>query len=528
LKYYTGNPPKRKKDNPLTPDGNLTTAEKKRILLNNIYGVDIDPQAAEVTKLNLLLKALEGETQASISKQLTFFNERVLPNLGDNIKCGNSLIGNDFYDNQLDLFPNQIKKINAFDWENGFPEIFTKGGFDAVIGNPPYIQLSMEQDLNDNVKEYLLFRYKSSMGRMNTFGFFTKKGIDLMKDGCYLGFIIPNTVSTQDYYEELRNMILDTCAIESIASFEDLPFKDAVVENIILTLSKTKSKIERENNKVAIINVDEFFSFYKDKELTQKLFRDNTKSSFNINLDERKLKLKCKIEEGTHPMGDFLNINQAIALKTDRSKWVTTKKRGENLKPLLIGGKNINRYSLEWDSSYLIYDLEGIHSCKREDIFLTKEKIFFRRVSNRLIATLDNQQFYGLHTLVVMNKKPDVDINIRYFLGLFNSTLMNYYYKIIFASTKTVFSEIGARQVAQFPIKSIDFNNPQKKQTHNTIVKFVDNLLSLNKELKKAKLDTQRKQLQRTINHSERKIDELVYELYELTKAEIEIIEQTT
>ncbi|NQU81522.1 MAG: N-6 DNA methylase, partial [Bacteroidetes bacterium] len=102
LKYYINNPPKKparsslkggggKKDNPVTPDGNLTTAEKKRILINNIYGVDIDPQAAEVTKLNLLLKALEGETQASISKQLTFFNERVLPNLGDNIKCGNSL-----------------------------------------------------------------------------------------------------------------------------------------------------------------------------------------------------------------------------------------------------------------------------------------------------------------------------------------------------------------------------------------------------------------------------------------------------
>lgn len=135
------NPPGKKKDSPLAPDGNLATAEKKRILLKNIFGVDIDTQAVEVTKLNLLLKALEGETQSSISQQLSLFHERVLPDLYSNIKCGNSLIGPDSYDNQLELFPEQIKKINAFDWEEGFSEIFKQGGFDVVIGNPPYVML---------------------------------------------------------------------------------------------------------------------------------------------------------------------------------------------------------------------------------------------------------------------------------------------------------------------------------------------------------------------------------------------------
>ncbi len=94
-----------------------------------------------VTKLNLLLKALEGETQASINQQMSLFHERVLPNLDNNIKCGNSLTGTDFFDNQLDLFGGQLKKINAFDWEQGFPEVFQQGGFDAVIGNPPYVML---------------------------------------------------------------------------------------------------------------------------------------------------------------------------------------------------------------------------------------------------------------------------------------------------------------------------------------------------------------------------------------------------
>ena len=114
----------------------LTIDEKKKILLNNIFGVDIDSQATEVTKLSLLLKVLENETQES----LKLFHERALPDLGDNIKCGNSLIGPDFYQNQqLSLYGEEEKyKINAFDWQAGFPDIFKLGGFDAVIGNPPW------------------------------------------------------------------------------------------------------------------------------------------------------------------------------------------------------------------------------------------------------------------------------------------------------------------------------------------------------------------------------------------------------
>jgi hypothetical protein len=108
----------------------LTTSEKKKILLNNIYGVDIDPQAVEVTKLNLLLKALEGENEQTLESQLKMFRERALPDLRSNIKCGNSLIGPDFYDGtQLDLLDDQERyRINAFDWEMEFGEIMKMVG----------------------------------------------------------------------------------------------------------------------------------------------------------------------------------------------------------------------------------------------------------------------------------------------------------------------------------------------------------------------------------------------------------------
>ena len=105
----------------------LTTAERKRILLNNIYGVDIDRQAVEVTKLSLLLKVLEGENEETISKQLTLFQERALPDLSNNIKCGNSLIGWDILNDNPGMGQEEIERINPFDWEKEFPEIMQAG-----------------------------------------------------------------------------------------------------------------------------------------------------------------------------------------------------------------------------------------------------------------------------------------------------------------------------------------------------------------------------------------------------------------
>ena len=133
LEYYSGNAAEAKKAKALTPTGSLTTSLKKEILLNNIFGVDIDVNAVEVTKLSLLLKCMEGETEASIATQMKLFNERVLPTLDSNIKDGNSLIDTDFYSTQLDF--GEEKKIKPFNWQKGFPEVFKQNGFDCGAEN---------------------------------------------------------------------------------------------------------------------------------------------------------------------------------------------------------------------------------------------------------------------------------------------------------------------------------------------------------------------------------------------------------
>ena len=163
----------------------LTTDERKRILLNNIYGVDIDHQAVEVTKLSLLLKVLEGEDEQSINKQQSLFQDRVLPDLSNNIKCGNSLIGPDFYDDQQMslLDTEEIYRVNAFDWEMEFAEVMKNGGFDAMVGNPPYVDLKgfPAQELS-----YIFKSYECANNRVNLFATFMERSFSLLKT--YVGY----------------------------------------------------------------------------------------------------------------------------------------------------------------------------------------------------------------------------------------------------------------------------------------------------------------------------------------------------
>ena len=215
----------------------LTTVERRRILLNNIYGVDIDPQSVEVTKLSLLLKVLEGESEQSLSKQLRMFHERALPDLDSNIKCGNSLIGPDFYQvKQMRMFDDEeCLRINVFDWEKEFPDIMKAGGFDVVIGNPPYVR----QELLGNLKEYFQKHYKVYHGVADLYAYFIERGITLLREGGIFSYIVANKWMRANYGEPLRRWLKQQC-IEQIIDFGDLPvFQQATTYPCILVVSKT-------------------------------------------------------------------------------------------------------------------------------------------------------------------------------------------------------------------------------------------------------------------------------------------------
>ncbi|MBE7435827.1 MAG: Eco57I restriction-modification methylase domain-containing protein [Anaerolineales bacterium] len=250
LKWYMNNEPEKwatgKK--PVifqTKDGyRLTTSKKKDILLNNIYGVDIDPQAVEVTKLSLLLKVLEGESHETIGSQLALFQERVLPDLGKNIKCGNSLIGNDYYEGrQLTMLVDEEERyrVNAFDWKAEFSQVFIQGGFDAVIGNPPYIRIQTLQESSPIDVEFFKKRYEAaSKGNYDIYVVFVEKGLDVLNKNGRLGFILPHKFFNAQYGEPIRGVIANGKHLAKVVHFGDQQvFESATTYTCLLFLDKT-------------------------------------------------------------------------------------------------------------------------------------------------------------------------------------------------------------------------------------------------------------------------------------------------
>jgi hypothetical protein len=248
-RYLEDGPQKHK--NEIVPDtvGNwrLTLGEKKKILTRHIYGVDIDSQAVEVTKLSLLLKVLETETQ------LKLFHERALPDLGRNIKCGNSLIGQDFYQNQqlLLLDDEDRYRVNVFDWKQGFPDAMKSGGFDAVIGNPPYVDIKGMPTVE---AEYIFSKFAFSNNRINFFAAFIEKSLQIVKEDQFrFSMIVPTALLTQDSYQALRKRIVEGFRIKSVVRMPNESFGSAAGEVKVDTIIVVIGEPSKDRKPISVI-----------------------------------------------------------------------------------------------------------------------------------------------------------------------------------------------------------------------------------------------------------------------------------
>ncbi len=220
----------------------LTTAEKKRILLNNIHGVDIDAAAVEVTKLSLLLKVLEGETAEIAQRDFLKERERILPDLANNIKCGNSLIGPDFYDQpEMDLIDDEARfRVNVFDWKTGFPDVFKQGGFDCVIGNPPYVRIqAMKEWASIEVEIYKKTYHSAASGNYDIYVVFVEKALQLLSEKGRSGYILPHKFFNAQYGRNLREMIAKGRHLSEIVHFGDQQvFSGATTYTCLLFLDR--------------------------------------------------------------------------------------------------------------------------------------------------------------------------------------------------------------------------------------------------------------------------------------------------
>lgn len=260
-------------------------------------------------------------------------------------------------------------------WQLYFPKVFKdNGGFDIIIGNPPYVQISKEQTVTEEYKKYLKERYNTSGGRLNLYIFMIHKGIELLNYKGIISYIIPNTILTQDYYKDTRKMLLDNHSLLQIVDYEEMQFNNAVVENITFFACKEY----KDNNVVKVVRgVKKQFVFYKNIEVDT--FKKQSNYAFNIYSNE----FIDGLFQDTIPLRELCNINQAIALKGDKT--VSVKSEFSDGLYKLLDGRNINKYGINWTGCYLDYSLDRIHSCKRKDIFEVAEKYYLEGFHQHLL-----------------------------------------------------------------------------------------------------------------------------------------------
>jgi hypothetical protein len=402
--YVKDGPDKHKKElfQTVSGDWRLTTQEKKRILLSNIYGVDIDPQAVEVTKLSLLLKVLEGESDETLKRQLSFVKERALPDLGKNIKCGNSLIGPDYFTGKMFPDEEEMRRINVFDWKAGFPEIMKAGGFDVVIGNPPYVLL--QDEFRDNRQlDYFRTNFKAASFKIDTYHLFIEQGINLCRAGGRFSMITPANFLTNNHLDKLRRAILERSTVQHIVIIDGGVFEGISVDNAIFVFSPGQRTTQdfliahaRIEGQQLIRTSQASVSPAMALEDKHVLYSGTSQSAF--------AKLWRRIVANACPLGNIADVNFGKQLR-DRKKFKKDVIEVSSLRKVpfthrpCYSGRDVNRYSLTWGNlACLDNQIARSGGCWDASKHDARNKLLTRQIGRHPDFAIDVEGWHCLNT----------------------------------------------------------------------------------------------------------------------------------
>lgn len=518
----------------LVGTSDLFSDRTKEILQNNIFGVDLNKESVEITKLSLWLKTAD--------------KNKTLASLENNIKCGNSLIDDP-----------EIAENLAFNWEKEFPEIFANGGFDIVVGNPPYVLCQPSNTSEQTLKFYNGFEVSSY--KIDLYHLFFEKGIILSKNNAYISFITPNTYLVNKYNLKLREFILKNTQIKEIINYKNIVFEDANVDVSTIILKKINSS--NESIKILLSSKNE------NKIILEKNQNDWLKDS------ERIFNLKKEFP---------INFSNCISLKEiaktyfgiqafDKKSSISSKKENEKYLPM-IDGADIFRYQIAKYNQYFNFIDDNIKSGGDYKVY-EKERIVVRQIGKTPIIGYCGANILTSNTIYNIFSTTD-EFDLKYLFTLLNSKLLKKYWEYKYNDNKNLFPKIKGYQLDDLPLVNISLEKQQP------FIEKADKMLSLNRELQDLSQKFQRmllrkfdleklstklqewylldfsdfiKELKRLkvklslsqeseweeyfleekskaiavdseIKNTDKEIDSMVYRLYDLTDEEIKIIEE--
>jgi len=473
------------------------------ILENNIYGVDINEESIEIAKLSLWLRTAQ--------------QGRKLSNLSNNIKCGNSLIDDP-----------AVAGDKAFNWQNEFPEVFAKGGFDVVIGNPPYVR----QELFKEIKPYLEKQYKCYNSIADLYTYFIEKGIQLMNSNGVFSYILPNKFIKANYGKEIRKVIYENAHLELLFDFDDFPVFDEATTYPLIFIIKKQSKNNFVNvssiNK-RLINKNPIGELIQNTRLIE--FKNFTKDEWQFEEQTSSILLE-KIKENSIRLEDLVNGKVLYGIKTGcNDAFLINQNEYDTLSSKnifkAVAGREVKRYKLEFDEKYMIYNdwyydinsdkqLRDFLSLKKEILenraevkekkypwwslsrygsnnakLLFEPKIIYPRINNQCNFYFDEK---GDHLITDNNFYISTDK--KYLLPILNSKLTFYFISRNAPTLQGGYYDFRRDYVIDLPIKIIDKRFEKELSAYTDKMQLL-NFTSYNNSKKFIQFFTNQNQLQK-------------------------------
>ena len=452
----------------VTGDAIVFQGIENSILENNLYGVDINEESVEIAQLALWLRTAKPR--------------RKLNTLNKNIKCGNSLISDPV-----------VAGDKAFDWQKEFPQVFEKGGFDVVIGNPPYGIL-----IDDSLKDFYNHHFPLAQYKLNLYILFLERMFQIFNNGI-ISFIIPKSLLINTYFSDIRRFILTHSKVMEMFTITEKVFEDAEVGSSLIITFEIQKDVDT-NNIVHLASCEKTNDFMEQRNiienhLSQAELMKSDKAEIVIQSQDSST-IKGKIEvfpcaKENYKFKNGLNPGNIKDKLITRTPNEITKK--------IIWGREIGRYGINWGGDYILYDehiadnltLNDVQSKKgmnkqskidfalRDKTLFETEKVVIRKTGDRLICCYDNSNFY-FDTLVHGIYQLNSDYSLKYILAILNSKPATYFYRCLHDIKGKVFAKISLDDLSNYPIPKITDAN---RKNIGQIMFYADTMLSLNQQL---------------------------------------------
>ena len=484
------------------------------IFSKNLFGIDVNPFATQLTVMNLLLKDLDHPTG----------NINVIE--GDTLEKLEEKFDLDVYQVESPL-----KGITKTDKKLSYGLLLGSRPFDIVVGNPPYISFGTRgtRGANEEKRGYFKFLRKnypnSAEYKLSIYSIFIDRGIELLSNSGSLGFIVPDSFLLGKYYSKIRRRILDSCAIKEICLFQKDFWELGIVGlPVILILQREKNRQKRLRNEVNVcqctfIPTSSEYVF-KTNHYKQEYFETTSFNRFRLFFNRESMDLVQKVESDSYRLDKFVSIHIGIRPRGNRKQVISDYRLGSSWQRGLVSSAEISRYTLQYTGHFINIEPKLLWSGGWNPAIVNRQKLLLRRTGDSLIATYDDQAFYHLDNIHSVVSKVS-DIHLKYILAILNSKLMNHYYHLISLELGRTMAQLDIETIEQLPIKMVS------EEEQAPIATLVDKLLSLNKQLSACVFADQKAAIKIEIDKIDAEIDERVYELYGLTEEERQVIESS-